>query len=99
MFEILKAVFWMVYEVLLIISTIIVVLRCQSVWRVLKKIDADYTKVVVANDVSGSDMFYKRTKIDIHKALCKCQVSFVFWMMSLAFIVYEVIDCFVTYII
>lgn len=92
----LKTLFWSVFEILLIVATIVFVFRCQSIWNMYKKIKSDYERSVAKNTTNINEI---RTTGDISMALIKCRGSFIRSVLFLLFISYEVIDCFITYII
>lgn len=89
---VLKMLFWITYEILLILSFWLLVLRVRAVWRVLGRLEKEYA---LAPETIPAGHTVRKTRAEIRPALRKCRTEFFSWTAVAAVTGYAVLDCFV----
>lgn len=89
---ILRTIFWAVYELLLLGSFGLLVLRVRAVWRDLQGLEKRYA---LAPETIPAGHTVRKTRAEIRPALRRCRTEFFSWLAVAAVTGYAVIDCFV----
>lgn len=89
---ILKGIFWVAYELLLIGVLTVLILRLHAVWCVLTKLERDYA---LAPETIPVGHTVRKTRAEIRPALRRCRTEFFSWTAVAAVTGYAVLDCFV----
>lgn len=89
---VLKMLFWIIYEILLIMSFWLLVLRVRAVWRALQGLEKRYA---LAPETIPAGHTVRKTRSEIRPALRRCRTEFFSWTAVAAVTGYAVIDCFV----
>lgn len=89
---IVKMLFWITYEILLILSFWLLVLRVRAVRRVLQDLEKRYA---LAPETIPAGHTVRKTRAEIRPALRRCRTDFFSWTAVAAVTGYAVIDCFV----
>lgn len=87
-----KMLFWITYEILLIMSFWLLVLRVRAVWRALQGLEKRYA---LAPETIPAGHTVRKTRAEIRPALRRCRTEFFSWTAVAAVTGYAVIDCFV----
>ena len=88
--SIFKGMFWVVYELLLMMVLSILICRLRAVWRVLQRIEKDYA---LAPKAISAGHTVQKTRAEIRPALMKCRTEFFSWLAIAAVTGYAVLDC------
>lgn len=91
-----KMLFWITYEILLIMSFWLLVLRVRAVWRALQGLEKRYA---LAPETIPAGHTVRKTRAEIRPALRRCRTEFFSWTAVAAVTGYAVIDCFVVNIL
>lgn len=87
---VVKMLFWITYEILLILSLWLFILRVRAVWRILMKLEKEYA---LAPEAIPAGHPVQKTRAEIRPALMKCRTEF-FSRLSVAAVTgYAVLDC------
>lgn len=89
---VVKMLFWIIYEILLILSLWLFILRVRAVWRILTKLEKEYA---LAPEALTAGHSVQKTRAEIRPALMKCRTEFFSWLAVTAVTGYVVLDCFV----
>lgn len=89
---VLKMLFWITYEILLIMSFWLLVLRVRAVWRALQELEKRYA---LAPETIPAGHTVRKTRAEIRPALRRCRTEFFSWTAVTAVTGYAVVDCFV----
>lgn len=89
---VLKMLFWITYEIILIMSFWLLVLRVRAVWRALQGLEKRYA---LAPETIPAGHTVRKTRAEIRPALRRCRTEFFSWTAVAAVTGYAVIDCFV----
>lgn len=87
-----KMLFWIAYEILLIMSFWLLVLRVRAVWRALQGLEKRYA---LAPETIPAGHTVRKTRAEIRPALRRCRTEFFSWTAVAAVTGYAVVDCFV----
>lgn len=87
-----KMLFWITYEILLIMSFWLLVLRVRAVWRALQGLEKRYA---LAPETIPAGHTVRKTRAEIRPALRRCRTEFFSWTAVAAVTGYAVLDCFV----
>lgn len=85
-------IFWVVYELILLLCETLFILRVQAVWRVLLQIKKSYA---LAPETVADGHRKRETRSEIRPALQRCRTELLSWAAIAAVTGYAVIDCFV----
>ena len=89
---VLKMLFWITYEIILIMSFWLLVLRVRAVWRALQELEKRYA---LAPETIPAGHTVRKTRAEIRPALRRCRTEFFSWLAIAAVTGYAVLDCFV----
>lgn len=89
---ILKTIFWAVYELLLLGSLCVLILRIRAVWQTLHGMEKKYA---LAPETIPAGHTVRKTRAEIRPALRRCRTEFFSWTAVTAVTGYAVLDCFV----
>ena len=89
---VLKMLFWITYEIILIMSFWLLVLRVRAVWRALQGLEKRYA---LAPETIPAGHTVRKTRAEIRPALRRCRTEFFSWTAVAAVTGYAVLDCFV----
>ena len=85
-----KMLFWITYEILLIMSFWLLVLRVRAVWRALQGLEKRYA---LAPETIPAGHTVRKTRAEIRPALRRCRTEFFSWTAVAAVTGYAVLDC------
>lgn len=85
-----KMLFWITYEILLIMSFWLLVLRVRAVWRALQGLEKRYA---LAPETIPAGHTVRKTRAEIRPALRRCRTEFFSWLAVAAVTGYAVLDC------